>query len=111
MRRLATDTGPKSRSGTPAHEDLLAFAGPDEELGFGAGEVHGVAIVRDDGEVVTLAAADTFKVLGRSSLGESTRATPAVAGGRMFLRTESHIIAVGKNPVAAGKNPVAVGKQ
>ena len=64
-----------------------------------------------DGEVVTLAATDTFKVLGRSPLGESTRATPAVALGRMFLRTESHLLAVGKNPVAVGKNPAAVGKQ
>jgi len=50
-------------------------------------------------------------VLGHSLLGESTRATPAVAGGRMFLRTESHMIAVGKNPVAVGKNPVADGTQ
>jgi outer membrane protein assembly factor BamB len=73
-----------------------------------ADRIYGVSA---DGQVVTLAATDTFKVLGRSSLGESTRATPAVAGGRMFLRTESHLIAVGKNPVAMGKNPVAVGKQ
>jgi len=64
-----------------------------------------------EGEVVTLAAADTFEVLGRSPLGEPTRATPAIAGGRMFLRTESHMLAVGKNPAAVGKNPAAVGKQ
>lgn len=70
--------------------------------------IYGVSA---DGEVVTLAATDIFKVLGRSSLGESTRATPAVAGGRMFLRTESHLIAVGKNPVALGKNPASAGKQ
>jgi outer membrane protein assembly factor BamB len=49
-----------------------------------------------DGEVVALAAADTFKVLGRSSLGEATRATPAIAGGRMLLRTESHLMAIGQ---------------
>ena len=66
-----------------------------------ADHIYGVSA---DGEVVTLAASDTFSVLGRSSLGESTRATPAVAGGRMFLRTQSHLIAVGKNPVTVGSN-------
>ncbi len=48
------------------------------------------------GEVVVLDASDKFKVAGRSSLGEPSRATPAVAGGRMFLRTESHLLAVGQ---------------
>jgi outer membrane protein assembly factor BamB len=48
-----------------------------------------------EGDVVTLAASDRFELLGRSPLGETSRATPAVAGGRMFLRTESHLIAVG----------------
>jgi len=70
--------------------------------------IYGVSA---EGEVVTLAASDKFEVLGRSPLGESTRATPAVAGGRMFLRTESHMLAVGKNPTAVGKNPAAAGKQ
>ncbi|MCC6491976.1 MAG: PQQ-binding-like beta-propeller repeat protein [Pirellulales bacterium] len=42
-----------------------------------------------DGEVVALAAADEFRLLGRSSLGEASHATPAVHQGRMYLRTES----------------------
>ncbi|MGD9720317.1 MAG: PQQ-binding-like beta-propeller repeat protein [Pirellulales bacterium] len=49
-----------------------------------------------EGDVVALAASDKFELLGRSSLGETTRATPAVALGRMFLRTESHLVAVGQ---------------
>jgi outer membrane protein assembly factor BamB len=49
-----------------------------------------------EGDVVALAATAEYKLLGRSSLGETTRATPAIAGGRMFLRTESHLIAVGQ---------------
>jgi hypothetical protein len=49
-----------------------------------------------DGEVVCLAASEQFQELGRSALGETSRATPAVAGGRMFLRTESHLLAVGQ---------------
>ncbi len=52
--------------------------------------------VDQNGDVVVLAAAPEFELLGRSSLGETSRATPAVAGGRMYLRTESHLFAVGQ---------------
>ncbi len=48
-----------------------------------------------DGDVIVLAAADKYEELGRSSLGEATRATPAIAGGRMYLRTESHLFSIG----------------
>jgi outer membrane protein assembly factor BamB len=49
-----------------------------------------------EGDVVTIAASETYELLGRSPLGESSSATPAVARGRMFLRTESHLVAIGK---------------
>ncbi len=58
-----------------------------------ADRIYGVSV---DGDVVCLAAADQYQLLGRSALGETSRATPAVAGGRMFLRTESHLLAVGQ---------------
>lgn len=48
-----------------------------------------------DGEVVVIAAAGEFKELGRTSLGEGTRATPAVAKNTLFLRTDTHIFALG----------------
>ncbi len=51
--------------------------------------------ISSDGEVVVLAAADKFKLLGRTALGEDCRATPAVAHGRMYLRTVSHLISIG----------------
>jgi outer membrane protein assembly factor BamB len=57
-----------------------------------AGAVYCVSV---DGEVVVLAASDKFKVLGRTPLGEGTRATPAVADGRLLLRTESQLMAIG----------------
>lgn len=47
------------------------------------------------GEVVVLAAARKYKLLGRNPLGEGSHSTPAIAGGRMYLRTFSHLIAVG----------------
>ena len=47
------------------------------------------------GEVVSLAAGEKYELLGRTPLGEATHATPAVAGGRMVLRTLTHLISVG----------------
>lgn len=47
------------------------------------------------GEVVVIEASDKFKVLARNALDEPTHATPAIAGGRMYLRTLGHLISVG----------------
>ena len=47
------------------------------------------------GEMVVVAAADKFKLLGRIDLEEPSHATPAIADGVMYLRTESHLMAVG----------------
>jgi outer membrane protein assembly factor BamB len=47
------------------------------------------------GEVVVLAAADKYKLLGRIDLGEASQSTPAVAGGVMYLRTKGHLMALG----------------
>ena len=55
-----------------------------------------IFIISKRGEVAVFAAADKFKPLGVSQLGEGSFASPAVAGGRMYLRTFSSLIAVGK---------------
>lgn len=59
------------------------------------GRLYGTA---DTGEVVVLAAGDEFKVLARNQLGELTRATPAVANGRMYFRTWEHLVSLGGAP-------------
>jgi outer membrane protein assembly factor BamB len=43
-----------------------------------------------------VAAADSYQLLAHFSLNEPTHATPAVSGGRMYLRTLSHLISIGK---------------
>ncbi|MCX5646773.1 MAG: PQQ-binding-like beta-propeller repeat protein [Phycisphaerae bacterium] len=48
-----------------------------------------------DGDVVVLRAGPKYELLGVNPLGEKSHATPAVANGRMFLRTFSHLISVG----------------
>jgi outer membrane protein assembly factor BamB len=48
-----------------------------------------------DGQMVVLAASDQFKLLGRINLEEPSNSTPAVADGMMYVRTVSHLMAVG----------------
>ena len=47
------------------------------------------------GEVVVIKAAPTYELLAVNPLGEKSHATPAVAGGRMYLRTYSQLISIG----------------
>jgi outer membrane protein assembly factor BamB len=47
-----------------------------------------------EGEVVVLAAKPEFELLGRTDLKEPSHSTPAVAGGVMYLRTFSHLMAL-----------------
>lgn len=53
------------------------------------------------GEVVVIRASDRFELLARNALGEASQATPAIANGRIFLRTASHLISVGGKAQAA----------
>lgn len=51
--------------------------------------------ITTDGQVVVIDAAPTYKLLAVNPLGEKSHSTPAVAGGRMYLRTFSHLISIG----------------
>jgi outer membrane protein assembly factor BamB len=46
-------------------------------------------------EMVVLAASKDFKLVARNPLGEPSRATPAIVGNTMYIRTESHLMAIG----------------
>jgi outer membrane protein assembly factor BamB len=54
-----------------------------------------IYVVSRHGEVVAFSASEQFNLFGTSKLGDGSFATPAVANGRMFLRTFSSLIAVG----------------
>lgn len=51
--------------------------------------------ISEEGEVVVVAAEKEFRELGRMNLGEPSRSTPSASGGRLYLRTYSHLISVG----------------
>jgi len=54
-----------------------------------------------EGEMIVLAAAEKYQLLARFELGETTHATPAVSGGAMYVRTLSHLAAVGQSGAGA----------
>jgi outer membrane protein assembly factor BamB len=56
-----------------------------------------------EGEVVVIADGEAFEVLGRTPLGEPCRATPAVAGGRMFFRSVGRLLALDAIPAATSR--------
>ena len=57
-----------------------------------AGRLYNVA---KNGDVFVLSAGDKFELLARIPLGEKSYASPAVANGMLYLRTYSHLFAVG----------------
>jgi hypothetical protein len=50
-----------------------------------------VFCLSEDGETVVVQAGPTFKVLGKNDLGEMCLATPALAGGSLFVRTQTRL--------------------
>ncbi|MFT5470033.1 MAG: outer membrane protein assembly factor BamB [Verrucomicrobiales bacterium] len=57
------------------------------------GRLYGIS---KRGEVVVLSASEKFEEFGRVDLGEKTFATPAIADGVMYLRTQSRLLSLGK---------------
>ena len=55
-----------------------------------------VYVVSEDGLTTVLKAGPKFEVLGENALGETTLATPAVAGGQIFIRTAKKLYCLGK---------------
>ena len=69
----------------------------------GSGRFHGSPVcvdgrlfcADDKGTVIVLSASEKFEVLGRNELADTCRSTPAVSGGRMFVRTAGRLFSVG----------------
>ena len=47
------------------------------------------------GEMIVLATGDTFQLLGRNPIGEGTHSSPCVEGGRIYVKTFSHLVCIG----------------
>ena len=51
--------------------------------------------IDEAGVVFVVAAKKEFELIAKNELGEDSRATPAIADGKMLLRTYSHLISIG----------------
>ena len=54
-----------------------------------------VYFASENGETIVVKAGATPSVVARNALGERTIASPAIAGGRIYLRTDGHLFAIG----------------
>jgi outer membrane protein assembly factor BamB len=52
--------------------------------------------VSNKGEVIVFPADPMFRVLAKTPLGEPVIASPAVAGGRLYIRGAEHLFCIGK---------------
>jgi outer membrane protein assembly factor BamB len=67
--------------------------------GFSASPVASderIYLSSEDGDMFVLRAGTNFQLLARNRMGEPLMATPAIAGGRMYVRGEKHLFAIGR---------------
>jgi outer membrane protein assembly factor BamB len=55
-----------------------------------------VYLLSEDGETIVIAAGRTPRVLARNRLPARQLASPAIAGGRLFIRSDDQLFAIGK---------------
>jgi outer membrane protein assembly factor BamB len=82
------------------------------------GKFYGSPVIADgklyvmttDGTVIVLAASDKYELLASNPLGEKTHATPAVSGGKLFLRTFTQLFCVGGKNVIYSPDEATINK-
>ena len=64
-----------------------------------------IFFIAQNGNVAVLAAGDAFQVLAKNEMAEPIFATPAIADGRIYLRTASHLYCIGEE--SKGRKPAS----
>lgn len=59
----------------------------------GAGHVY---FVSENGDTIVVKAGNAPQIVARNAIGERALASPAISNGRLFLRTDEHLLAIGK---------------
>jgi outer membrane protein assembly factor BamB len=54
-----------------------------------------VYFISDEGETTVVEVSPEYRVLSKNPLGEKVQASPAIAQGHLYLRTEKHLFAIG----------------
>jgi outer membrane protein assembly factor BamB len=63
-----------------------------------------ILMVNRDGDATVVKAGPVHEILAESSIEEPVYATPAIAAGRIYLRGQRHLFAIGNAPSAAPKS-------
>jgi outer membrane protein assembly factor BamB len=80
-------------------QDIYRERIPHGGSGFSASPVAAdgkLYLSSEDGDIFVVTAGKTFAVAGRHPMGEPLMATPAIAGGSMYVRGEKRLVAIGK---------------
>jgi outer membrane protein assembly factor BamB len=86
----------EAATGKTAWQGRLGVA---QREGFSASPVAldgKIFFTNDDGETFVLRAGSVFELLHTNRIGERTLASPALADGRWYIRTERHLFAIGR---------------
>ncbi|MBI4474747.1 MAG: serine/threonine protein kinase, partial [Acidobacteria bacterium] len=55
-----------------------------------------IYLLSEDGETIVLAAGRTPRVISRNRLNARQLASPAISGGRLFIRSDDAVYAIGR---------------
>jgi len=55
-----------------------------------------VYFVSENGDTVVVKAGRSPEIVARNAIAERALASPAIASGRLFIRTDDHLFAIGK---------------
>jgi outer membrane protein assembly factor BamB len=57
-----------------------------------------ICFLSEEGDVTVIQAGSKFQIVADSKLGETCQASPAIARGCLFIRTEKHLYCMGARP-------------
>jgi outer membrane protein assembly factor BamB len=87
----------EAKTGNPLYKERLGTG----QTGFSASPVAAdgkLYLTSEDGDVYVVRAGPKFEVLAVNSVGEICMATPAIAEGTLFFRTQGHLVAIAEQP-------------
>jgi len=83
-----------AKAGTKMYQERLGSG----TTGFSASPVAGdgkLYFTGEDGDIYVVKAGPKFELLAKNSVGEVCMASPAISAGVLYVRTQSHVIAIG----------------
>jgi len=72
---------------------------PHQGSGFSSSPIAAdgrIYLSSEDGDMFVVRSGEEFSLLSTNPMGEPLMATPALAGGRMYVRGERHLFAIGR---------------